>query len=45
MRASTLTGRIGDPQDVAGVIAFLCSPAARHLTGQLISASGGQWVP
>jgi 3-oxoacyl-[acyl-carrier protein] reductase len=45
MRASTLTGRIGEPQDVANTVAFLCSPAAKHLTGQLISVSGGQWMP
>jgi NAD(P)-dependent dehydrogenase (short-subunit alcohol dehydrogenase family) len=45
MRQTTLTGQIGDPGDVAGVIAFLCSPAAKHITGQLISVSGGQWMP
>jgi 3-oxoacyl-[acyl-carrier protein] reductase len=45
MSRSTITGRIGDPVDVAEVVAFLCSPASRHLTGQLISVSGGQWMP
>lgn len=45
MRASTLTGRIGEPADVANTVAFLCSPDAKHLTGQLISVSGGQWMP
>jgi 3-oxoacyl-[acyl-carrier protein] reductase len=45
MRASTLTGQIGAPEDVARVVAFLCSPDAKHLTGQLISVSGGQWMP
>jgi NAD(P)-dependent dehydrogenase (short-subunit alcohol dehydrogenase family) len=45
MRQSTLTGDIGEPADIAGVVAFLCSPAAKHLTGQLISVSGGQWMP
>ena len=45
MRSSTLTGRIGEPEDVARVVAFLCSPEAKHVTGQLISVSGGQWMP
>jgi 3-oxoacyl-[acyl-carrier protein] reductase len=45
MRQTTLTGRLGDPADVAGMVAFLCSPAAKHVTGQLISVSGGQWMP
>jgi NAD(P)-dependent dehydrogenase (short-subunit alcohol dehydrogenase family) len=45
MRQSTLTGEIGEPADVASVVAFLCSPGAKHLTGQLISVSGGQWMP
>jgi 3-oxoacyl-[acyl-carrier protein] reductase len=45
MRASTLTGRIGEPDDIATAVAFLCSEAARHVTGQLISVSGGQWMP
>ena len=45
MRSSTLTGEIGEPNDVARVVAFLCSPDAKHLTGQLISVSGGQWMP
>ena len=45
MRSSTLMGRIGEPLDVARTVAFLCSPEAKHLTGQLISVSGGQWMP
>jgi 3-oxoacyl-[acyl-carrier protein] reductase len=45
MRETTLTGQIGDPGDVAATVAFLCSPAAKHITGQLISVSGGQWMP
>lgn len=45
MRSSTLTGQIGEPDDVARVVAFLCSPEAKHITGQLISVSGGQWMP
>jgi 3-oxoacyl-[acyl-carrier protein] reductase len=45
MRATTLTGRIGDPDDIAATVAFLCSDASRHIVGQMISVSGGQWMP
>ncbi|MEU5696186.1 SDR family NAD(P)-dependent oxidoreductase [Actinosynnema sp. NPDC020468] len=34
-------GRLGEPEDVAGVIAFLASDDARYLTGQVISPDGG----
>ena len=34
-------GRIGKPEDVAGVVFFLCSKDADYLTGQVISVSGG----
>jgi len=36
-------GRIGTPQDVAGVVAFLTSPAAAYITGETVILSGG-WV-
>ena len=41
MRESAL-GRLAVPQDVADVILFLCSAAARHITGQVIVVDGGQ---
>jgi NAD(P)-dependent dehydrogenase (short-subunit alcohol dehydrogenase family) len=34
--------RVGQPEDVADVVAFLASDAARWITGQRIDASGGQ---
>src|SRR4029079_792010 len=34
-------GRIGQPADIAKVIAFLASPAADWITGQVINAEGG----
>ncbi|HRA48264.1 MAG TPA: SDR family oxidoreductase, partial [Thermomicrobiales bacterium] len=34
-------GRIGVPSDVAQVIAFLCTPAAGWITGQVINIEGG----
>ena len=37
--------RIGRPEDIADVALFLASERARHLTGQLISVSGGAYMP
>ncbi len=34
-------GRLGVPEDVAGVTAFLASPAGSYLTGQAINVAGG----
>jgi 3-oxoacyl-[acyl-carrier protein] reductase len=38
-------GRLGTPDDVAGAVSFLVSEQASHVTGQLFSVSGGQWLP
>lgn len=40
-REKAALGRLGDPQDVAGVVLFLCSEAARHITGVVIPVDGG----
>lgn len=40
--AESCLGRIGEPEDVAGVVAFLCSDRARHVTGQVLRVDGGQ---
>jgi len=39
--ASTATGRPGAPTDIAEAVAFLASPAARHITGQVLNVNGG----
>lgn len=37
----TPLGKIGDPEDVASAIAYLCMPAAKFITGQCLSIDGG----
>ncbi len=37
-------GRIGTPDDVAGIVAFLASPDAAYISGQVIYACGGRSV-
>jgi 3-oxoacyl-[acyl-carrier protein] reductase len=36
--------RIGQPEDVANVVAFLCSDLACHITGEVIKVDGGQYI-
>ena len=44
MRANIPLGRVGQPEDVADVVAFLCSDAARYLTGQVLHVGGGMYM-
>ncbi len=37
----TALGRAGKPEDIGGIVAFLCSDDARWINGQRIEASGG----
>jgi 3-oxoacyl-[acyl-carrier protein] reductase len=36
--------RLGKPEEVAHVVAYLCSPEAAFITGQVINVNGGMWV-
>lgn len=36
--------RIGQPEEVANVVTFLCSDLARHITGEVIKVDGGQYI-
>src|SRR6266566_5115892 len=37
----SVLGRVAEPEDVSRVILFLCSEAARHITGQVVVVDGG----
>ncbi len=36
--------RVGQPEDLANVIAFMASDKARHITGEVIKVDGGQYI-
>ena len=43
---ATPLGRLGEPADTAGAVAFLCMPASAYITGQVLAVDGGlaaQW--
>ncbi|WP_205651067.1 SDR family NAD(P)-dependent oxidoreductase [Tsuneonella mangrovi] len=42
--ARTPMGRLGEPDDIAGMAVFLCSPAASWMTGQTVVVDGGSTV-
>jgi 3-oxoacyl-(acyl-carrier-protein) reductase len=44
VRAITPVGRLGMPEEVAAAAAFLASPQAAYITGQVIAVNGGMYM-
>ena len=44
MNAQTALGRVGQPDDIGGVISFLCSENGRWVNGMRLEASGGMFL-
>ncbi|UCE32173.1 MAG: SDR family oxidoreductase [Burkholderiales bacterium] len=44
IRNSVPLGFVGEPEDVAHVVAFLLSDASRYMTGQTLLVDGGRWM-
>jgi 3-oxoacyl-[acyl-carrier protein] reductase len=42
--AEIVLKRLGQPEEVAHVVAFLASELSRHVTGEVIQVSGGQYI-
>jgi 3-oxoacyl-[acyl-carrier protein] reductase len=44
LQASIPLKRLGEPEDIARVVAFLASEAAAYITGQVIAVDGGMTI-
>jgi 3-oxoacyl-[acyl-carrier protein] reductase len=41
MLTNTPLGKLGDPEDIAGAVRFLCSDEASFITGEVLLVDGG----
>ena len=41
LQAQIALGRLGEPEDIAGVVAFFALPASAYITGQVLGVNGG----
>jgi NAD(P)-dependent dehydrogenase (short-subunit alcohol dehydrogenase family) len=44
LAAKTPNGKLGEPEDMAGLVVFLSSRAAAHINGAVITSDGGAFV-
>jgi 3-oxoacyl-[acyl-carrier protein] reductase len=44
-KAGPIVGRLGKPEEVAAMVAHLCLPSGRYITGQTIHVNGGMYLP
>ena len=44
MESHTPLGRVGEPEDIAAAVLYLCSPAGKYVTGKILEVDGGLQV-